>query len=132
MYEYLGKGFSYPFSYTNGQVSTAEGLDSVRASIIAIISTKPGELFMSPQIGSKLWTLVFKPIDSVFYSLATRYVKDALEEQEPRIKDIDLNYRTYPSSNNLVDIIITYTVISSSTRDSVVYTFNTVDGGYSL
>jgi len=131
-FEYLGTGWSYPFSYSKGSVSTAEGLDSVKSSIVTIVSTRPGELFMSPQIGCRLWELVFKNIDAVFYALATSYIQSAITDQEPRVTSVNINFSTSEDTPNKVDILISYTVISSGVTDSVTYTFDTVNGGYSL
>jgi len=127
-YAYLGKGFDYPFEFTAGTVATAEELESINASLFLIFTTRPGELFMSPHIGSRLWELVFKPIDAVFYSLAEQYLKDAIRKQEPRIKNVSLSFKTLDSDPNKVSIAVAYTVVQTSVKSSFSYLFDAQGG----
>ena len=123
LFRYLGKGWEYPFRFENGNIAKAEGLDSIKSSIYLILETKPGEIFMMPHIGCRLWELVFMSIDDVFFALAEEYIVTALYEQEPRITNIRVQFVTMDEEPNRVDIVIYFDVIRTGVSDSIVYTF---------
>lgn len=124
-YQHLGKGFGYPFTFNNGVVDKAEYLDSIRASIQLILDTRPGEIFMMPHIGCRLWELVFFSVDEVFYSLAQQYITQAIYDQEPRIDNLTLTFHEDEDSPNKVTIVLAYDVINTSYEDSHTYEFET-------
>lgn len=124
-YSHLGKGYKYPFRMHNGSVEQAQFVASINSSIHLILDTKPGELFMSPHIGCRLWELVFMPIDEVFFALATEYITQALYDQEPRIDSLRIAFRDPedPNDRNKVIIAISYDVANMNYSGETTYEF---------
>jgi uncharacterized protein len=123
-YEHLGKGWQYPFSFDiQGNVSKAEYHESINSAIMLILDTRPGELFMMPHIGCRLWELVFHNFDEVFLALAEEYIKSALYEQEPRISDILLLFTAVEDDPNTIIITLRYRVISTGFEGKLDYAF---------
>jgi phage baseplate assembly protein W len=57
----------------------------IRDSVKTILLTKLGQRYFVPDFGSRLWSLVFEPNDTVTSALAEEYARSALREWEKRI-----------------------------------------------
>lgn len=73
---------------TQGFFTPVFGKDSIRNSLVVILLTRLGERVHLPEFGSRLWELVFEPVDAVFEHLANEYVFEAIERWEPRVEII--------------------------------------------
>ena len=98
-------GCPYPIAKrARGYLSTSEGIDQVKACMLALLLTNQGERVMMPNFGCSLRRFLFEPNDV----LITQEVKAAIAQQlrlwEPRIvieqinisigaNKEDLNYR---------------------------------------
>lgn len=65
--------------------------ESIRQSILLLLSTVPGERVMRPEYGCELSRLVFSPRDGTTAGLAIHFVRRALERWEPRIDIVHLD-----------------------------------------
>lgn len=76
----------WPFSINEaGKVNDGNEEASIKSSINRILSTRIGEQVGNPEFGSKIFMLIFEPVDEVLKVLAKLYVVEALTRWEPRI-----------------------------------------------
>ena len=120
---HLGQGFAFPLgvSQQGGLALSAEG-QSVRESIWLILLTEPGERLYRPEFGCRLSELAFAPINDETLMLMRIWVKEALEQWEPRIELEDVLARPN-ASQGLVYLIINYRLRTTYVRQSLVYPF---------
>jgi phage baseplate assembly protein W len=148
--EVLGKGMSFPFRFSpdSGTVSTSEYIDKVNTSLWVLFSTPVGERFMNPEYGCRLQSLLFEQDSAMFEALAEEYIRDAIEQWEPRIQrviSVEFDYegrmndamfidynalRMYPikvesggMGANAVNIRITYETITNQVVGNLVFPF---------
>lgn len=120
--DFLGRGIRYPISVKRGQLCTSSGEQSIKDSIILILSTTKGERVMRPSFGCRLNELVFAPNNMGTATLIRNYIEEALLNWEPRIEveNITVDPR---ADQSVLDISIDYIVNSSNNKDNLVYPF---------
>ncbi len=122
--DFLGKGWKYPVSIQEkGEIAFSEGEDSIRESIMIILSTAKGERVMRPDFGCGINELVFAPNNTSTATLITFYVKEALQKWEPRIEALNVNVTPDEEERNRLNINIEYMVKTSNTKKNMVYPF---------
>lgn len=85
--DFLGRGWSFPPKINHaGQVTLAANEAKIQQSIQVIIRTVPGERVMRPTFGCRIHELIFAPANDQTAVTAERYVREALEQWEPRIR----------------------------------------------
>ena len=84
--DFLGKGFSYPFRAKGGTIASSEGVELVEESIRILLGTRKGERVMRPNFGADLESVVFNAINANTVSMISYYVKECLDQWEPRIE----------------------------------------------
>jgi phage baseplate assembly protein W len=121
---FLGVGWSFPPTFRRewyGVEMLVEEED-VRSSLRIIIETITGERVMLPTFGANLQTHVFESMTPVNLALIERIVRDALVLHEPRII-VEEIATTARQEEGVLDINVTYTLISTNTRYNHVYPF---------
>ncbi len=106
-----------------GKVSLVTGKMAVRQSILLLLSTIPGERIRRPDYGCDLYRLTFMPNDPTTHGLAIHYVRQALEQWEPRIKINKID--AYSSANEMIskiDINLEYEIKTLKMNDELVLT----------
>ena len=98
--------------------------DSVRQSILLLISTLPGERVMRPDYGCYLHRLVFSPNDDTTAGLAIHYVRSALERWEPRIDIVRLDANRSATNPEMLDIYLEYRVRASNRIEPFAFAFD--------
>ncbi|HWT34875.1 MAG TPA: GPW/gp25 family protein [Paraburkholderia sp.] len=126
--EVLGVGWSFPVELTdaNGEatpIAVARYEDSVRQSIIIILSTARGERVMRPRFGCDLHQLVFAVNNVTTQSMAAWHVREALEEWEPRIDVLRVDAAGSGDYDEELLIDIDYRVRLTDSRYNLVYPF---------
>jgi phage baseplate assembly protein W len=123
----IGTGIRAPFSFSVGKgvrnVTTANGLDKIEGSIRDILRTRPGERFMQPEYGSRLYDLVFEPSDALTNDLLYLYTVEALHRWERRIAVTSVEFRSDDNNPNYIGIVINYTVLKTHQEGSYVFPF---------
>jgi phage baseplate assembly protein W len=104
-----------------GRVAMIDGDDSIRQAIMLLLSTVPGERLMRPGYGSHLHRLLFAINDQTTAGLAIHYVRQALEQWEPRIETIDIDAEADPDLAEQLNIQLTYRVRASLGTETLVY-----------
>ena len=111
-----------------GRVAMVEGDDSIRQAIMLLLSTTPGERLMRPTYGSHLHRLLFSVNDQTTAGLAIHYVRQALEQWEPRIEILDVDAGADPDLAEQLNILLTYRVRASLGTETLVYPLDLSSG----
>jgi phage baseplate assembly protein W len=127
--DFLGSGWKYPVSTKNGKTVPTGGEDSIRESIIIILTTAKGERIMRPDFGCEINELVFAQNTTSTATLIEFYVKEALLKWEPRIEVLDVSATSDEDERYKLVINIEYMVKTTNTRDNLVYPFYLDKGG---
>jgi phage baseplate assembly protein W len=105
-------------------IDLVSGDDSVRQSVLLLLSTRPGERVMRPNYGCDLHHLMFSPNDDTIAAIAMRYVRQALIQWEPRIDIVSLNAARNPSEPGALIITLEYQVRTTSSVERVELSLN--------
>ncbi len=111
-----------------GRIEMVQNGDSVRQSILLLISTIPGERIMRPDYGCLIHRLMFSPNDDTTAGLAIYYVRRALEQWEPRIDILDLDANRNAENPERLDILLQYSVRATQRVESLALAFDVTGG----
>ena len=95
---------------TRGGLAMVELEESVRQSLLLLVTTVPGERVMRPEYGCYLYRLVFSPNDYTTAGLAIHYVKQAIDRWEPRVDVVRLDAGQNPDDAGRLDVVLEYRV----------------------
>ncbi|MDP4181347.1 MAG: GPW/gp25 family protein [Bacillota bacterium] len=120
--DFLGKGWKMPISVYKEKAQTSEGKDSIKESILLILSTGKGERVMRPEFGCRLKEMVYASNNISTATLIKSHIEEALLTWEPRIEVLDITAN--PRQNEpVMDISIEYLIKTSNSKDNLVYPF---------
>ena len=121
---FLGIGIRHPFriSPSTGKTSMIEGVDNIKQSIRAILSTKPGERLYHSDFGIDLSDLLFENTDEGTLKEMEKRISDGLMKYQSMIIVDSVDFEV-KSSAGLVNIQIEFTIRSTNTRGNYVYPF---------
>jgi phage baseplate assembly protein W len=119
--DFLGSGWAFPVQPDRGRIRQASGEESVQQSIRIILSTAPGERVMRPDFGCRIREYVFALNNASTIGAATRAVREALAQWEPRIDLIDVRAATDPMQPRTLLVEIDYRLRSSNSRANLVF-----------
>jgi phage baseplate assembly protein W len=124
----LGVGWGFPVAFINTgskekRFAVAEYEESVRQSILIILSTAKGERVMRPDFGCGLDELVFAVNGSATQGMAEFEVREALQNWEPRIDVLRVEASSTGQRGEQLLIQIDYRVRMTDTRYNLVYPF---------
>jgi Bacteriophage baseplate protein W len=111
-----------------GRIEMVQEGDSVRQSILLLISTIPGERIMRPDYGCLIHRLMFSPNDDTTAGLAIFYVRRALEQWEPRIDILGLDATRNAVNPERLDIHLQYRVRATRRVESLALAFDVTGG----
>jgi phage baseplate assembly protein W len=97
-----------------GGLATVVGEESIRQSLLLLISTRPGERVNVPQYGCDIQRLLFEPADNTTAGLAIQHVRRAVSQWEPRVDIVNLDAAPRPGNPPSLQIALTYRVKSSA------------------
>ena len=79
-------GAPYPITNTpNGLLAQRSGIDQIKADLLQLLLTNPGERCMLPLYGTQLRKLFFEPNDPTIEIQAKQMIATAISTWEPRI-----------------------------------------------
>jgi phage baseplate assembly protein W len=93
-----------------GGIDMVEGDNSVRQAILMLLFTIPGERVMRPDYGCNLHRLIFSPNDNTTAGLAIHYIRQAIEQWEPRVDIMLLDAVRDPEAPERLNIRLVYRV----------------------
>ena len=128
--EFLGIGWKFLIKLdSSGKFKLSKYEEDIEESIRIILGTIPGERVMRPEFGCGIYEYVFSTINISNLALIEEEVKKALTLYEPRIEIIKIKASADTNREGLVLIDIEYRVISTNTRQNLVYPFYLTEGG---
>lgn len=132
---FLGRGWAFPPAFDDERctVHMVAAEKDIEQSLNIIINTIPGERIMRPEFGCSIKDYVFETNDPTYMRMLKDAVYDALLYNEPRIKDIKIDLipadlEDEPHKDGYLYIEVTYTVISTNTRNNMVIPFYKEEG----
>ncbi len=107
-----------------GQVALTYEAESIRQSLLILLSTVPGERVMRGSFGCDLHRLVFAPNDDTTAGLAIHHVRKAIERWEPRIDNVSIDASRAASDPATLAIAIEYRIRRTGQGGSLTYAFS--------
>lgn len=98
--------------------------ESIRQSILVILSTEKGERDLLPDFGSNLYQFVFRRLEAGVLNEVEEEARRCLEQWEPRVQIESIKARPLASSPNQVNLLIRYSVKSTGSKQSINYALN--------
>jgi phage baseplate assembly protein W len=96
------KGFPYPLATSaRGYFFTQTGVEVLKADLLQLLLTNPGERVMMPEYGTPLRRLLFQPADAILVSETRETLIQAINRWEPRIAVTALDVSVDPDSHML-------------------------------
>lgn len=95
-------GLQYPLVKTaRGLLAQKNNVDQIKADLLQLLLTNPGERVMLPEFGTPLRDLVFEPNDVSLELVAKKMIADSITKWEPRIVVSDISVTSNFDPNNL-------------------------------
>ncbi len=122
--DFLGKGMKFPpqINQATGRFVTVSEEQSVKESLYLILMTQKTERPLRPDFGSEIMSYTFLDVNGPMINMIIRTITDQIENQEPRVTDVQVTADTR-SRNGVVIFEIGYTIVSTNTRDNMVFPF---------
>ena len=102
-----------------GGLATVGGAQSVRQSILLLVSTRPGERLLRPDYGCDLQRVVFAPNDATTAGLAAHYVRQAVARFEPGAEVLTVDAHAGPEAPDRLVIVMEYRVRATQEVESL-------------
>ena len=95
-------GLQYPLVKTSrGTMAQKSGVDQIKADLLQLLLTNPGERVMLPEFGTPLRKLIFEPNDPTIEQQARNMIAASIEKWEPRIVVNAINVTSNFNKNSL-------------------------------
>ena len=125
---FMGRGFSFPFRVdpaTNRIAMSSAGQD-VEEAIRIILRTNLGERVMLPEFGTAAGDFLFSDSRAERIAALEESVREALEQWEPRIMDVDV--QAAQGDSGVLELNIRYTLRATNNQFNMVYPFYMMEG----
>lgn len=128
--EFLGRGLKFPLQVDprTGKIAMVDQEEDIREAIGIILRTGKGERVMRPEFGANTMDYAFAPASSSLTSSIAYELRLILLEQEPRIRDVEVQCDQIDQHSGTVVIHVSYTVRSTNNRYNHVYPFYETEG----
>lgn len=121
---YLGKGIKFPIEVNGatGRFLMSQGDESVKESVYTILMTQRGERFVRPEFGCELLSSTFMETSDTRIHMMARMLRDAIEEQEPRVFKVEVSAEK-KLDRGCVVFYVSYRIRETNNRDNLVFPF---------
>ena len=128
--EFLGRGLKFPLQVDprTGKLAMSDQEEDIREAIGIILRTGKGERVMRPEFGADTMDYAFAPLSSSMTNSIAHDLRLVLLEQEPRIRDVEVQCEQLDQHSGAVVIHVGYTVRSTNNRYNHVYPFYLTEG----
>jgi phage baseplate assembly protein W len=93
---------------------------AINNSVKNILLTRKGSMPGKPRFGSQLYKILFGHLDHITVNVIQNYIREAINEFEPRIDIKTIEVKEVPEYNRIVvDIIYTYKNLGRTNTSSV-------------
>lgn len=122
--EIIGTGWSFPVEINaRGGIAMARAEQDIDQAMVTIIMTPIGQRIMRPRFGCRIHELLFDPNQGATFGLARRYVAEALEMWEPRIRLLEVHVSQDAEFPERMRIQVDYEVKNTYDRRALVVPF---------
>lgn len=111
---------NFALNPVTGFLARVTNEDAVKQSIKTLLLTQRGERFYNAACGSRLYSLLFEPMDSVTETSLKEEVVTTIKNNEPRVGNIDCTVVANQDAD-LYNISISYSILNIPTQ---VFTLN--------
>lgn len=127
---FMGRGFSFPFRVdpSTNRIAMSSAEQDVEEAIRLILRTNLGERVMLPEFGTAAGEFLFSDSRAERIVALEESVREALEQWEPRIMDVDVSASREGGSNGVLEINISYTLRVTNNQFNMVYPFYMMEG----
>ena len=113
--ERVSRGFkdlsmTFQVNPINADLIATQNQTAIARSVRNLILTRPGERFFNPNLGSRVYELLFDNMDDISASMIEDEIKDTIDNYEPRVKLRKVK-ATPDFEGNAFDVVITYDII---------------------
>jgi uncharacterized protein len=129
---FLGRGWSFPPTFTQQGVVMTAGVEDVERSLDILLSTHLRERILTPGYGCNLSDFLFEPIDIALRARVREMVKTAILYHEPRIDPLDVQLEQPAESPGTLLITVEFRIRATNTRYNYVYPFYLEEVAYPL
>jgi len=77
-------------NFVTDDLMVTKDFNAIKQSVRNLIVTIPGERFFNPNIGSRITTLLFEPLDFINASLVKSEIEYTINAFEPRVRLIEV------------------------------------------
>ena len=127
---FMGRGFSSPFRVdpATNRIAMSSAEQDVEEAIRIIHRTNVGERVMLPEFGTSAGDFLVSADRAERVAALEESVREALEQWEPRITDIEVTADRDGSSKGVLAINIQYTLRVTNNQFNMVYPFYMMEG----
>lgn len=127
---FMGRGFSFPFRVdpATNRIAMSSAEQDVEEAIRIILRTNLGERVMLPEFGTSAGDFLFSDDRAERVAALEESVREALDQWEPRITDIEVTADRDGSSKGVLAINIQYTLRVTNNQFNMVYPFYMMEG----
>lgn len=127
---FMGRGFSFPFRVdpATNRIALSSAEQDVEEAIRIILRTNLGERVMLPEFGTSAGDFLFSDDRAERVAALEESVREALDQWEPRITDIEVTADRDGSSKGVLAINIQYTLRVTNNQFNMVYPFYMMEG----
>ena len=126
---FVGRGIAFPMRVdASGSIALVSGVADIEKSMRIIIGTAPGERPMRPEVGCRIWELLFEPINTNTLGMMEAVVEEALQRWEPRVEIRGVTADPVNPGSGEVAISVEYVIASTNESRNLVYPFYTIPG----
>lgn len=94
-----------------GDLSVVTDAEAVKQSVRNLVLTKKGERPFQPNIGCKVWDLLFEPLDDVTLQVMQSTIEQTIQFHEKRAQLVSVNVLENSSGDGL-DVTVTFYVVN--------------------
>ncbi len=102
-----------------GALAWTSGDASIRAALLNLLLTRPGERLMRPEIGAGITRFVHQPNNETTRGLLAGEVRRALARGEPRIAIDDVVVSAVPDAPATVGVAVRYRLLADASVGSL-------------
>ena len=127
---FLGSGIQFPVEVdaVTGRMQISSEEENIRQSIEVILMTGKGERVMRPEFGCGLKNYIYEMMDYGTIIRIEKEVRDALNQWEPRITDVNVTVTSDEARDNVMLIHISYRVRITNNPYNMVFPFYIQEG----
>jgi len=99
-------------------ISVVKNAEAIKQSVRNIVLTSPGEKLFDPTFGSRIYTMLFEPLDAFLIDALSVEILNTVKNYEKRVTVTDLKCKA-DYDNNAVDVTLEYKIIGIPVTETI-------------